>query len=105
MFLFPIVVQLPLSITPAAIRIPTPTALEVIGISGSLQALTSGSFRVDLRDQADALVGSIAWAGSGSQRVNIDRHSVPDGGELVFNVASVGLGSVGCYVTVWCRAD
>lgn len=104
MSLFSIVVQLPLAITVSAVRIPTPSALEVIFVSGSLQALISGTFQINVKDDLGNTLGSLSWSSSGSQKSSIARLPIPDGGELVFDVASVGIGAVGCYVTVWAVA-
>ena len=101
---FPI--QLPVTgiITNAA-NIETPLEFEVHDVTGSLQALVSGTYTVEIRDQAGALVATLNWTAAGRQRVTVDPlHRIPDSGALRFDVTGVGVGAVGPYVTVWARA-
>jgi len=104
--LIPFVVQLPLAVTVAAIRTPVESATRIISISGSLQALLSGTFQVDVKDDLGNLIGSLVWTAAGLQSIRIDDGtSVLAGGYLSFDVASIGVGALGCYVTIWGQAN
>jgi hypothetical protein len=99
-FLVPITVQLPLAISAAVVQVPLPATMTVFQIAGSLQALASGTFQVDVRNGAGDLLGSLLWSAAGRQIARFLREIAVDD-FLSFDVVSIGIGALGSYVTVW----
>lgn len=100
--LIPIVVAIPVLVLAGAVTIPVMEGLEleIMEISGFLQALVVGPFSIRLRSGGGAL-GILSWAGAGTQTISPPLVSKISG-QIDFDVTAVGLGASGCTVVIWC---
>jgi hypothetical protein len=109
--LFPVSVFLPVTaigINVARVTLPVPHMMQqaqLIQISGSLQALTTGPFTVEVRRKAGALLATLTWNAAGDQIIEAlnDIFDQPNGGPR-FDVTALGVGALNCYVTAWFAA-
>jgi hypothetical protein len=109
--IFPVSVGLPVTaigINVARVTLPIPQIMQqaqLIHISGSLQALTTGPFTVEVRRKAGALLATLTWNAAGDQIIEAlnDIFDQPNGGPR-FDVTAIGVGALNCYVTAWFAA-
>ena len=100
---YPIILSLPTAgvLSPAA-RIKLSNQVELIDVTGFLQALTSGPFSVELRI-AGVTFATLDWNAAGLVNGNILLNN-PDSLDIIgFFVTGVGVGALNCYVTLWVR--
>lgn len=104
----PVTVNIPttaLLVNTARITLPLPRIFqqaELIELSGSLSTLVSGAFTVEVRRKAGALIDTLSWTATGDV-INSDIGTIfdqPNGG-LRFDVTSLGVGALNCYITAW----
>lgn len=99
-YTYPILVQLPIVALSPAVSIPLPYNVEAEMIVGFLQALTSGTYSVDVLSGRGSLLGTVSFSAAGTQTViPSDRPQVSD--RIDFNVTGIGVGASGAYVAVW----
>lgn len=101
MTLFPINVWLPIAVQDAVASVTLPEAQEIARITGSLQALSSGTLVTRVRDEAGNLIGTLSWSSAGNR--SVVAASFPSTTRLDFDITSAGTGAVGLYISVWCN--
>lgn len=108
---FPVVVNVPtVSILGDSVRVPLEATRivqppQLLGITGYLRALVSGTFSVDIvRLSGGATIATLSWTAAGIQRSpNFDPaviFNTPDDGFRV-DVGSIGVGAANCTLVFW----
>jgi hypothetical protein len=101
MTLFPVSVWLPIVVGDGVAKVDLPETQEVIRITGSLQALTSGTLVMRVRDIAGNLVGTLSWSSAGTR--SVQAITFVETTRLDFDITAIGTGADGLYVSVWCN--
>src|SRR5207249_7621207 len=98
-------VQVPVSgLLIGAADLAIPQDMDIIAVNGSLQALVSGPFTVEVRRSSDsALIATVNWAALGKV---VSLLATPflrifSGDSLRFDVTKLGVGALNCYILVW----
>lgn len=103
---FPLDVEVPTAaILTQAVRLPFYEEAEIVQVSGHLRGITLGTFTVEVRDQDGNLVATLSWTAAGVQKVLLEAPLpvIPHDGYVQYNVTSIGIGAVGCQMTLWGR--
>ena len=70
-------------------------------LSGSLRALVSGTFSLEVANLTTGeVLGTLSWTAAGVEKLSLDAF-VPDGEGLRVGVNTLGVGAVDCFLTIW----
>jgi hypothetical protein len=108
----PIIVGIPTSaILTRVVRIPLGAhaivqSLRIMRIEGSLQAIASGTFSIDIMDMHDnSVFATLSWTVQGVQFTALDYLMNQDDSGIRIDVTSIGVGAIDCFLIIWLYMD
>lgn len=89
--------------------VPFPVAADLLSvaapISGNLEALTAGTFTIDVKNNAGTIFATLTWTAAGAATISARNVStIAAGDSLHVNVSSGGTAPLGASVTIWWRS-